>query len=292
MLEKKSILAIVVTYHPDSSFAERFERLAGQVDSVLIVDNNSDAAAVSMLREMASRPNVKLILNSNNLGIATALNIGVKSAIAQDYEWVATFDQDSSIVGNYFEDLLQAYENCRQRNNIAMLSPVYCEQALGNESLLAKQIGVGFVEVEKTMTSGSLVKTDCFRSVGLFDESFFIDFVDHEFTLRLMKAGYRIIRANSCMLLHRLGRTTPHRILGWHFYSSGHDSMRRYYIARNRIVVYKRYGTFRPFWIVKDLASFLREIAKIALVEENAAAKLSATVKGICHGILGRTGSL
>jgi rhamnosyltransferase len=292
MLQESSILAVVVTYHPDNSFPERFERLARQVDSVLIVDNHSDASAVSMLQELASRPNVRLVLNPENLGIAAALNIGAKSAIAHGYEWVATFDQDSSILGNYFDDLLQVYENCQQRNNIAILSPVYCEQALGNGSRATEDIGVRFVEVDKAMTSGSLIKTDCFRSVGLFDESFFIDYVDHEFALRLMKAGYRIIRSNTCILLHRLGRTTPHRILGRHFYSSGHDSTRRYYIARNRILVYKRYGMFRPLWIVKDLASFIKEIAKIALVEENTVAKLSATVRGLYHGILGRTGRL
>jgi len=292
MLDKKSILAIVVTYHPDSSFAERFERLTEQVDAVLIVDNNSGPEAVSMLKEVASRPNVALVLNPKNLGTAAALNVGVKSAVAQDYKWVATFDQDSSILGNYFEDLLQVYEACRQNNNIAMMTPVYCEQALATECLSSEGARVRFIPVDKTMTSGSLVKTDCFRSVGLFDESLFIDYVDHEFALRLMKAGYKIIRSNTCKLLHRLGRTTPHCILGMRFYSSEHDSTRRYYIARNRILVYRKYGTFRPLWIVKDLVSFLKEIAKITLAEENAAAKLSATVRGIRHGILGRTGSL
>lgn len=292
MSRRDSILAVVVTYHPDKQFPERLYRLAEQVNSVLIVDNHSDASTVSMLRDVASRPNVQVILNPQNLGIAAALNIGVKSAIAQDYEWVATFDQDSLILGNYFDDLLQVYENCQQRYTIAMLSPVYCEQALGNASLPTEHTGIQYVETDKTMTSGSLVKTDCFRAVGLFDESFFIDFVDHEFALRLMKAGYRIIRSNTCMLVHRLGRTRRYCVLGLHFYSSEHNSTRRYYIARNRILVYRRYGTFRPLWIVKDLVAFLKEIAKIALVEENSAAKLSATVKGIYHGILGRTGSL
>src|SRR5271167_3774117 len=62
MLERSSILAIVVTFHPDSSFPERFKRLAGQVDAVLIVDNNSDASAVLMLRETASRLDMGLLL--------------------------------------------------------------------------------------------------------------------------------------------------------------------------------------------------------------------------------------
>src|SRR2546428_6934698 len=95
MLEKKSILAIVVTYHPDGSFAERFERLVGQVGAVLIVDNGSGAAAVSMLREAATRLNMALILNSENLGLAVAINNRVPRAIGEGHKLGLPFCPDN-----------------------------------------------------------------------------------------------------------------------------------------------------------------------------------------------------
>ncbi len=287
-----NILGVVVTYHPDESFPGRIASLTKQIDSVLIVDNHSSTSAVSMLRETSSLPNVRLILNSENLGIAAALNIGVKVALASGFEWVATFDQDSSVPEHYFDDLLKVYRDHQARTSIAILAPVYCERAIGNVSRLDKDAGIESVEVDRTMTSGSLIRTDCFRSVGLFDESLYIDYVDHEFGLRLIRAGYRIVRSNNTVLLHRLGNTTANCVFGRTFYTTGHDSTRRYYIARNRMLVYRRYATFKPLWIVRDIASFFKEIVKIAIAEQNSVAKLSATVRGVYDGLFGRTGSL
>jgi len=293
MPEKQGILAIVVTYRPDASFAERLGRVAEQADSVLIVDNHSDAPEISMLRELSSRRNVRLILNSENLGVATALNIGIRHAWGQDYRWVATFDQDSLVANGYFNDLLEVHESYgKSKDNIAMLTPVYRELAAHTTSPPSGRGRLESAEIDKAMTSGSLIKLECFRSVGLFDESLFIDLVDHEFVLRLMKAGYRVIRCNGCTLLHRLGETRHHRLLGWCFYSSCHDSTRRYYMARNRVFVYKRYLTFRPLWVVRDLVSFVKEILKIVLVEKDTAAKLRSTITGIRDGMFGRTGKI
>src|SRR5690349_13866574 len=105
MLEKRNILAIVVTYHPDDSFPERFEVLKGQVGGLLVVDNDSGPAAVSMLREAAERLDMHLILNSENLGVAKALNIGIARAIAGRYEWALLFDQDTVPGDEMFEGL-------------------------------------------------------------------------------------------------------------------------------------------------------------------------------------------
>src|SRR6266480_5693543 len=131
MLEKKSILAIVVTYHPDSSFPERFESLAGQVDTVLIVDNNSGPSAVSMLREAAARLDTDLILNSEIVGLAAALNIGVKEAIAKGYEWALLFDQDTVPGNNIVEGLCQAYEDFPRKEKLAIIGSNYNEPDTG-----------------------------------------------------------------------------------------------------------------------------------------------------------------
>ena len=131
MLEKRNILAIVVTYHPDGSFAERFERLVGQVGAVLIVDNGSAPAAVSMLREAATHLNMALILNHENLGLAAALNIGVAQAIARGYEWALLFDQDTAPGDNVFEGLREAYDDFPRKGKLAVLGSNYSEAQTG-----------------------------------------------------------------------------------------------------------------------------------------------------------------
>jgi len=72
------VCAIVVTYGPDAAFPARLRNVAPQVGMTVIVDNGSSEAERGMLQEAASDPNIDLILNGGNLGLARALNIGVQ----------------------------------------------------------------------------------------------------------------------------------------------------------------------------------------------------------------------
>lgn len=285
-------MGVVVTYHPDDTLPSRVRLLANQIDAVMLVDNCSGPSALSALRQAAGIPGVTLVVNSENLGIAAGMNIGLRRAMEQGYDWVATFDQDSSVRPHYFENLLGAFDRCLGRDMIAMLVPNYFEEAIGRMCHPSEDFHGPVVEVDRTQTSGSLIKVSCLSKVGLFDESLFIDYVDHEFCLRLMRAGFKVLRSNTCVLQHNLGHTTEHNFLGRRFYTSQHDSSRRYYMARNRLLVYKRYFTFSPGWILRDLHRFLKDILKVTFVEENTITKLSATLRGLCHGAIGRSGRL
>jgi rhamnosyltransferase len=75
------ICAIYVAYHLDCQFPERVALIVPQVDHIIIVDNNSDAEEVIILRTLCKRVNVELIENKESLGIATVLNQGVRRAI-------------------------------------------------------------------------------------------------------------------------------------------------------------------------------------------------------------------
>src|ERR1700684_2107418 len=83
----KDICAVVVTYHPDTEFPTRIDRILQQVGALVIVDNGSDEAETRMLRDVAANPSIPLVLNLENLGIARALNIGVERAVTRGFEW-------------------------------------------------------------------------------------------------------------------------------------------------------------------------------------------------------------
>ena len=77
---KADVCAVVVTYHPDPGFPDRLDRVRPQVGRVVVVDNGSSPPAREMLRNAAG-PDVELILNDANLGVATALNQGVAARL-------------------------------------------------------------------------------------------------------------------------------------------------------------------------------------------------------------------
>jgi rhamnosyltransferase len=225
------------------------------------------------------------------LGIAAALNIGIRFALERDYPWVATFDQDSTAPDGFIEDLLAAWNTCQFKNEVAIVGPQYRDRHTGRiSSYIAGESDDVFGEVFTTMTSGNLVRSNVFAVAGFFDETLFIDCVDHEFCLRLRSRGYRLIESTDAILIHSLGRMTLHAVAGRVFKVFNHSPLRRYYNARNRVLLYRRYGSAFFGWLCRDLYNFCKEIAGIILFESNAGAKVGAIARGVVHGLLGRTG--
>ena len=69
------------------------------------------------------------------------------------------------------------------------------------------------IEVDKCITSASLVPVSAWNDVGGFNEELFIDFVDHDFCAKLKEHGYRILQIGSVKLSHELGKGKKYSIL-------------------------------------------------------------------------------
>jgi rhamnosyltransferase len=106
-----TICAIVVTYYPDSGFADRMERVAKQVSQIVIVDNRSEGESARRIQEVVQRFGIHLILNASNEGIAPALNAGVRWAESQGYRWVLTLDQDTLVEADMVSSLAQVFRS-------------------------------------------------------------------------------------------------------------------------------------------------------------------------------------
>src|SRR6185437_6681202 len=107
--------AIIVTFHPSPALVGNVELLKPQVSEIVIVDNGSGESSATMLRELEKQSGIRVIWNGKNLGIAAALNIGVRHAAAGDYPWVLTFDQDSTVTPEFVQKMLGAYEAAEGR---------------------------------------------------------------------------------------------------------------------------------------------------------------------------------
>lgn len=290
----ESVCAVVVAYNPDSQLVSNVEKLAPQVDGVIVIDNGSNATSSAVIRRLQGMDKVKVFHNIENLGIASALNSGARYALSKCHAWLATFDQDSTAPEGFIASLLDAYEACPYRADVGIVSPRYRDMACVPEFI--RSCGRGrehekYSEIKVTMTSGNIVRTSAFIEAGFFDDSMFVDYVDHEFCLRLAKHKIRIIEAWHAVLDHRCGNTTTHRVLGKSIRATNHTALRRYYISRNRVVVFKRYFSQEPWWVLDDMFNFLvREPIKIIFFEERVFAKAKAMLRGTLDGILNRLG--
>lgn len=140
---------------------------------------------------------------------------------------------------------------------------------------------ISFSENATLITSGTLHPISIFDDIGLYDEGLFIDSVDFDFVLRVKKK-FRVLRINEPLICHELG--TPFSRFG--IESSNHNIVRRYYMARNHIIICKRYWKIFPTWIFKKNVFFLIAILKMLIVEENAKEKFISTIRGIRDALI------
>jgi rhamnosyltransferase len=289
---KNQVCAIFVSYNPSDEIIANVVALINQIDEVVIVDNASCAKSKEYLDYLGNNYKLNIIHNSENVGIATALNIGVKYARTTGCFWVATFDQDSLAPLGFIDLMLKAYEACNYKERVALISPRYFDNNSNTiypviESVDSNKL---FCDIKTTLTSGNLVKLSVFETIGLFDDRFFIDYVDHEFCLRCLNNNYKIIMSSKALLNHELGNITTHSLFGRQFLTTNHSGIRRYYNARNRFFVYKKYLSLNPKWIFLDICYLFKDLIKILIFEHESLPKISYIIKGIYHAWLGKSG--
>jgi len=281
-----SVGAVIVSYNPSLDVLRNIATLRSQVSSIVVVDNGSSEQHLAMLRGGRSECGFELIENGSNLGIAVALNVGVREVKAKGCSWVALFDQDSRPEPGFIDLMLAAFENAPNPSQVGIVCPIYIDGNTGiTFPIQRSKTGV----VLSVITSGSLIPMKLFDRIGTFNEPLFIDYVDVEFCLRSRRAGYSIVQSPRAVLHHSLGRITRHRIWGRWFASTNHSAARRYYITRNRLrVLWQFLGDWS--WSPKEARGAILETIKIVLVEQDRLAKLKNIMLGFADAIGGRMG--
>lgn len=283
----------IVTYNPVISVLKRnIDAIYINTDQIVIVDNNSNNIKdISML--IANYEKVELIKLEKNYGIAYALNQIVEEAKNKNYDWVMLLDQDSEcdkkIFLKYNEFLLENHNK-----KIALLAPYIIDinkMSINDYSLLKLP---EYSKISFAITSASLINIDIYEKIGKFDNQLFIDCVDMDYSKRLELNGYEQIRINGTYLLQQVGDAEKTKILRIHkdnagkisimpYYRTNHSLLRQYYIARNNIIMLKKY-----FVGIRKLKQcifiFLYLFAKL-FVEKNKIKLTKTIIKGIADGI-------
>jgi rhamnosyltransferase len=282
------VCAIVVTFRPSPLAASNLATTRRQVQGMIVVDNGSSVEARAPILESSRAIEFEVIENKTNLGIAAALNIGVKRARSQGYRFVALFDQDSTITDGFISAMVQEFESNPLRDRIAVVTPRHIERETGEWGHpVFAQDGNPLVAI----TSGSLMPVEIFDRCGWFEENLIVDRVDDEYCLRARSLGYTIALCKGASLLHSIGSPRMHSFLGMRQVKTTHHSAARYYyMSRNRIVMVKRYWRQYPRWSYLTARSVVRELVINFVVEEDRWRKLVTTLRGIVDGLIGRLG--
>ena len=218
---------------------------------VVLVDNGSTIDPFPDARRLC--PDVIEIATGRNLGFAGGNNRGIAAALDMKCEFVLVLNNDTIVAPSIVVDLLAAFRrddslgvvgpviNYMDEPNAVMTDGVRFNPGPGTEFFVRLQVQAdhappGLVDVDIVNGCCMMVRAQALRTMGAFDESFFIVHEESDLCLRFRSAGLR------CAVL---GKT-----LVWHKGSSSFKrtgrSLQRYYDARNLWFLIARHaGTSR-----------------------------------------------
>lgn len=278
------IAAVIITYHPDlTEILKNVAAVVTQVSIVIIVDNSD---TITLTPQMFDNERVHLIPNGGNMGIAHALNSGVREAEKLGHTWVLTMDQDSLLPTSYVDGLLTRINADGNKEKIASVAGAF----LDFDGTLNTVPSLGLHEVPYLITSANLVRISALNDVSGFRDEFFIDYVDYDISFKLRRAGWRVLQYPDVIFDHRIGESRRRSMSGLNFRVSNHSALRRYYIARNRIVFAKENFPTNPKFAVMDIFRLLKDQVKIGLAEEKKVAKSKAFYYGLLDALTGKLG--
>jgi len=289
-----NIIAIVVTYHPALDVLRSLiQRLASQVDRVLIVDNGSDTS-IAAWNASQPTPAHHVIALGENLGIAAAQNAGIAWAKQQGATYVLLMDQDSLPAQDMVEKLHSALAN---NPRAAAVGPRYVDTRQENPPPFLQirhwrlyrhccEGGNAVLPVDYLIASGCLIPIPVLEQVGNMRDDLFIDYVDIEWGLRAGHHGYQSYGVCSAHMEHSLGET-PIVFRGRKI--PLHSPLRHYYHFRNAVLLY-RTGWVPLQWKCVDAWRLLLKYGFYTLYAKPRHRHFASMTRGLWHGLIGKAG--
>ncbi len=298
---RERVCALIVTYNPERGLLRRvLEALAPQVDHLLLVDNASGESPRGVLDELPGIDATLLPMDSN-LGLASAQNQGMQWLQDRGYELALLLDQDSLAEPGMVEALRQALDELQKAGEkVAAVGPVYLDPRTGDGRHFVRFPGLGverescedgreLIPVDFLIASGSLLHVAQYLRIGHFEDALFIDNVDLEWCFRARSLGYGLFGVCNARMAHFLGDNALRVWLGrwWQVYR--HSPLRQYYMARNRMALYRR-GYSPRGWVLQDLLRFVVKLFWFGVVFAPRLENLRMIWRGTRDGWRGRLG--
>jgi rhamnosyltransferase len=291
MKEFNKICSIVVLYQPQDIY--NLKQISIECSSCIIVDN-SECSNINLVNDL-NLSNIFYIPIKDNVGIATAQNIGIKKARELGYDLVVFFDQDSVIYDGFIEKLVCSYNKLINEGfDVGLIGPRAHNFKTGYKyeprNIFSKESKKErFTFATDTLSSGSLIPMSILDVVGDMKDDFFIDSVDHEWCWRAKyKFGKEIVIDEETLLPHMIGDGEI-KFLGITFNMG--SSFRYYYVYRNWILLMNL--DYVPTKIkLRTLFLIPLRLLVYFIISKDRFYLTKMSLKGIYHGIIQKTGRL
>lgn len=304
----KRVFAVVVTYQPNFANLEQLlDALILQVESIIVVDNCSheDVKAWSNNKYKSV---VKVLVLSENQGIAFAHNAGIQRALNSGAEFVLLMDQDSIPELNMVQNLSLALLNSQNQfeSPVIAAGPICVDSRTGDYYFFSTERNghptrwrpeSSFttlnlpLKVSALISSGSLINLNFLKNIGGMRTNYFIDHVDTEWCFRAVDAGYILLGVPNAIMTHTLGDKIKNIwFFGW-YQLPYHSPLRDYYMFRNTLLI-QRDVNMSLQWRFYLLLRLLKFSIYFLIFTTHRFQRLYCMALGIIHGLLNTSGKV
>ena len=225
---------------------------------IIIVDN---AGNISLKRKVEEKFRIyKYILNKKNYGYTKAANQAIREC---DTEYILMFQADA-LISN--KDILILLESHKKYEDCFITSPTYYDEesklsynggCLPEKNLRMNVLNLeGDVCVETVLGSVVLFKKKDIFEIGLFDENFFLYFLDFELCRRIANIKKSIIQIFNAKVQHVHGQIKVKNTLKKTFirnYNFTFDELYYFFKINKHTEIFNNLKKKLPNYIIKSI---------------------------------------
>jgi len=263
MRRKNSVAIIIVCFNGREFLKDCLSSLNSAAYSygdfkIIVVDNASTDGSLEYVRKNFS--NIVLIENSYNAGFVGGNNVGIRHALNEGFEYVYLLNQDTVVRPDFLERAIDTLKKDPQNGCVQSMLMLWPDKdkvnSWGNEiHYLGFAYSGGYGEEARCVdereiayASGAacLFSADALKSVGVFNEEFFMYHEDVDLGWRMWLFGFRVLVAPNSVVYHK--------------YEFSRSMKKYYWMERNRMmVVFQNYSLATiaiifPIFLINEVA--------------------------------------
>jgi GT2 family glycosyltransferase len=264
----KRIAIIIVGYNSKKYLNDLFTSLNKSTYKnfkIFYVDNNSADQSINWIQN--HYPKTEIIKNKDNVGFATANNIGLKIAIKQNFNYFFLLNPDTVIDKNCLQILIDKVDNNSIIQPLILIYKNKKTNLINSDGNVLNYLGYSYCAGQKKnadniqlsrkeipLASGAamFIPKNIINSIGILDDDFFMYHEDVDFSWRARIAGFKI-------------KIIPDAIV-WHKYHFSRNKQKFFFAERNRLFfIFKNFQAktillISPMFLINEILMVLYSI--------------------------------
>ena len=267
----KNYCFIIPTYNPNKNFKDVIKKLSKLKAQIFLFDNNSkDKKYLENIRD------IEIEYSNQNYGYGYGINFFIKKYYNK-FEWFGMLDQDSLLNEKYINFINEKFNF--DENNVGLIGTNVKYRNL-NKKLINLDLKKDFHRKKTLICSGTFINKSLIEKFGYLKESFFMEYIDVEYCLRLEKSGYSNFITSYPFLNQKFGNNQKKYFFGRLLNIDNHNPERYFYRSHNLKYCIKFYLFHETAEVLLHIFNFFKMYLKIILFENFKLKKTYLIFKG------------